>query len=185
MYTDAQIFVWDVDDLTEILKNPTDRNLLQAAAILRRLFMDDGTPLVHKVASAASMKLEFDIFDVDPSSFSRGFPEEGLIFVYENPDPSIVDNARTRKVKLDKFLALKAVFSRGSYISLGDVIRYCANVAGGVHRGAPKNKNNAKEIHEQASAIILNGLPYPAEVVRNVVSMSMTGLKPIYDRLRA
>lgn len=185
MYSDAEVFVWDVDALTQIRANPTDKNLLEASARLRRLLMDDGTPLIHKVAGPLGIKVAFDAFR--ESTGLKDFAAEigDPVFLYQNPDVGITEEAVGRKASLDAMLATEVAYSRGSVIKVRDIIKYCSNVAGGVHRGKPRPKNNAEEIHETARSVLLNGLPYPVEILRNIVNVSLSGLMPIYSRLRA
>ncbi|WP_156467800.1 MULTISPECIES: hypothetical protein [unclassified Methylobacterium] len=143
MYSDSEIFVYDVERLSEIISNPTAGNLISASAILRRIFMDDGVPLIHKVARLVDLKPRFKIY----SGYTKDSFEDlhkalseiaPLNHLYQNPDPSISPAAITREVGLDEFLGLPFHYAEGKSISVKDIINYCANVGGGVHKGEPK-----------------------------------------------
>ena len=55
-----------------------------------------------------------------------------------NPLPPDFDIARTVDLRLDNFVAQHVLCHRNRWISRGAVIKYMANIASGVHSGAPK-----------------------------------------------
>lgn len=182
MFSDQEVFMWDFESLEEIKKNPTPKNLLQASSIIRRLLMDDGTPLIHKVAGPLGYKPRFKFVSMNIKN--RPIFDENLSFYYQNP--SIYgENYSKQPVKLDQFLSSHVVYCQGSEISVGDFIRYCANVAGGVHKGEPKGKFNSKNIHTTSNFVFINGNKYPLEIIRNIIDILLKSLQPIYGIIKA
>jgi hypothetical protein len=116
MYPDEQIFVWDFDALQAIGANPTPKNLLAASAILRRMLMDDGEPLLNKVCRKLAVKVRFT---VSANTTKQGFagvsdrlPQRGLTHLWINPDPCIGENPSTTDVELGEFLAVPFLIAR-------------------------------------------------------------------------
>lgn len=190
MFSDEQLFLWDIDALQEISKYPHAKNLLSASVILRRLLTDSGQPLVHRICRKLNMKPTFKLFSKrkkeDFQKFVDTFPaKESLICVYLNPDPSITDTPSTNEVGLDEFLASPITAFEGKILTVKEIINYVANVGGGVHQGKPTKRDNAETIHRTANSIWMNGLPYPLENLRNIINITIAGLTPQRDRLRA
>lgn len=190
MFSDEQVFVWDVESLQAIAQNPNPRNLLAASAILRRLLMDMGEPLLNKVSRKVDIRPLFKVLSYQNDSGFRNFYDKmpvkaSLTHFYINPDTSIYPSANTMQIDLGRFLALEVFNTSGTHIKIKDLIKYCSDVGGGVHQGKPRNKNNAQLIHDTSADLLMNGHPYPLECLRNIVNMSIEAMLPIFNRLRA
>lgn len=190
MFKDVQIFLWDVEQLKEIQRNPSPRNLLASSAILRRILMDDGVPLIHKVSRELDLKIRFTVFyDAGKNEFDQiieNIPvKRGLKHIYINPDTTISNNAKTKDVDLGEFLAVPMFLAQDKSLTVKEIIRYCANVGGGVHKGVPRDRDNAKIIHETANEVWFNNVPYPIEIMRNIVNICVEAFQPAYDRIKA
>ena len=185
MYSDEQIFVWDVESLQAISANPTQRNLLDSSAILRRLLMDDGGPLVHKVARKFGVKVKYRVLNrsIEDLSDMDGVGGATPVHFFQNPMPFESGNAI--EVDLGKMLSTPMHRVCGSVLTVRDLIRYCSDVGGGVHQGKPKDRGNAKIIHETANDIWFGGSPYPLMELQAVIKIVLAALMPMYERLRA
>lgn len=189
MFSNEQRFVWDVDELIEIEKNPSEKNLVGASAILRRLFMDSSGPLIHKVTRKLDMKMSFAVAAhtnrLRKNPQSQNAPgREHLLAEYFNPDPSIGISSEV-VVNFDEFLAMPIAYFDGKYLTVKDMISYVANVGGGVHQGLPRSQGNSAKIHATANSFVINNKPYPLENIRNIISITVKALMPVYIRLRA
>lgn len=190
MFSNEQRFVWDIDSLARIKENPTPPNLLEASAILRRIFMDDGEALLNKVSRGLGMKAHFRVFvgshsiDAFKARMANIPVRDSLIMAYFNPDPSISQNAKTEELSADDFLRSPIHSADDKVITVKEVIRYCSDVGGGIHQGTPRKKNNAETIYKY-SGIQFNDNPMPLMCMRNVINIALEGLMPLYSRLRA
>jgi len=132
LFSDERIFVLDIDALQEIVKYPDTRNLLDASVRLRRILTDSGEPLLHKVGRGRDFKPRFKIA-VEREDNPYGRPEEflgeKLLHMWSNPDPSGFPNVSTKEVGLDDFLRSRRHYTRGTEISVKEMINYVANVS--------------------------------------------------------
>lgn len=181
MFSDEEIFVYDIVALKEIIANATTPNLLRASGILRRLLTDNG-PLIHKVAGKRDFKIKFKLKN------KLDFPDslkENLTHLWTSNDPSEFPGIAVREVSLDQFLASEMAMLQGSSITVKQIINYVANVGGGVHQGLPKDKDNAKIIHDNNGHILLEGKPYPLASLFYISRIVVEALSPLYEQLRA
>jgi hypothetical protein len=183
MYSDEQVFVWDIDDLIEIAKNPTPPNIIAASATLRRLLTVSGQPLIHKVVKGRDFKLRFKVID---HHYGKPPISDGLVFHWSRPDPGFsAHTLKDKEIGLDEFLKLYVGCAGSSDLTVKQMINYVANVGGGVHKCVPKgNKDNAKIIHESSNDIIINGFPYPLAILLPVINIVLETLMPLYQRVR-
>jgi hypothetical protein len=128
MISDEQRFVWDVESLREIVRNPSPRNLIDSTVPLRRLLMDDGEALVVKVARKCGMKVQFNVLTSSNrdgfQSIIDGLPvKRGLSMIYMNPNPSIYPNAVRENVDLGRFLSTPTTYLDGSKITINTSAR--------------------------------------------------------------
>lgn len=98
MFPNEQVFAWDFESLKEVAANPTPRNLLDASAILRRMLLDDGEPLISKVSKPLGVQVLLTVFaDAGKVTFTTTTENmPGVTHYYENPDTSISDTANTK-----------------------------------------------------------------------------------------
>lgn len=185
MYSNEQRFAWDIDALREILNNQTPKNLLDASVILRRLLMDDGGPLLVKVSKSIDHKLIFRANSGVSDAEDHGLLTKGSLFLWENPSCRVTSPDHLKSMGLDEFLKLKTHYVEGNYLTVNEIVKYCANVGGGVHQGIPKEKHNAKLIHETKEILSINGVPYPLWALVQLIEIIIDASIPIYDRLRA
>ncbi len=164
-------------------RNPTPRNLLDASGFLRRVLTDSAGPSLHKVARGRDFKPRFRILDHDYD----GLPvKDGLVFRWVSP--AITDgppHLRDKEVGLDAFLSTRMSTVNGEDLTVKQLINYVANVGGGVHKGEPSKKDNARTIHGSADKFYLNGFPYPLASLVPIIKVVLEALMPLYHRVRA
>ncbi|MDN3624858.1 hypothetical protein [Methylobacterium isbiliense] len=187
MYTNEQLFVWDLDKLRQISQNPHPRNLLDGSAILRRLLTDSSGPLLHKAAKGRDFKPIFRVIGSPEGDrlLEDIFASGAVTFRYSNPDPDALKEGAGMQLGLDGFLARKIHFVDGKPITIKEVINFCANVAGGVHAGQPSRRDNAEVLYNNSSNVLVNGKPFPVESIRSIIDITIQALEPLYERLRA
>lgn len=181
MVSNEARFVWDIDALREILRNPQPRNLLEASGILRRL-LTDSECLLHKVARGRDFTPRFTV------AGRAGYSEPELIkkavVHLRNPSAGRMGDLATRDLSLDDFLRLPIAKMGGpEHFTVKQLIT--ANVGGGVHQGAPRKKDKAQEIHASLHTLKINGYPYPMEMMRWIATATTDALTPLYLRIRS
>ena len=182
MYSDIEVFVWRFESLRDLIENPNDGNLLSASAILRLMLIDDGNPLILKVAKGRDFSPVFVVRD-KPTLKTKQLEAGEHSFQIGHISPQS-DSDTVKRLKLNEFLALKVIGLDDAHISVHEILSYVANVGGGIHKGSPKFKHNAREIHAYSGRIGFLGHPYPVEMVRQIGEITLVALSPLYHRLR-
>jgi len=192
MYSNEQIFVWDIDALNSIISNPTPRNLLDASAILRRLLLDasNGGILVQKVSRGRDFTARFRLPGSERylAALNKLHSQQDLLWHYQSP---LIDGAdksavATRMVSLQDFLREPLHLVAHTQLTIKDIIDYAANVGGGVHQGSPRQRDESgKVLHSSAGSLLIHGTPYPLQSIGDIVKITLDALMPLYQRVRA
>jgi hypothetical protein len=134
---------------TRRLSNPLRRILIDNNGDLRKvsaprlgrieLLVPDILPLVQSGEKQPYAFLSAGIADVFGISVDAWMADPGAR-AREVPD---YQPGRTASVRLDGFLSQRVICFNGQWVSRGDIIKYVANVAHGVHSGDPKEPNHA------------------------------------------
>lgn len=170
---DEEFFIRTLEDVDRKAISGEPYELVRAAGLLRQLLLD-GQPLVHVVNRAHRLRLEFETLPFRP-------PEQlGARIVWRNIDRSSLTSANTRAHSLDQLLAVPCFYQAdGVTGTVGDVIRACAHVHGGVHRGRPRNDVERAIVElDNAGAVGPEGPPGIA-AVRGICRVVLTGLVPL------
>jgi hypothetical protein len=100
----------------------------------------DESPLVHQVNRDRNMPLMFRVNVSDPIWKIAGTPAPSFWAMQDGFDP---DTALTRpqigELDLPAFLSRVVIVSRGTELTVKDVIRQVAHVLGGVHAGSAQD----------------------------------------------
>lgn len=170
----ALLFIEKVRHLRELVADPTEYRMLQAAAIARHLLLD-GEPLARVAARITGLKLRFPvgcqgmvehygaITDTKPTLFTVGHS---------------VDPMRPQRplayLRLDAFLALKVAILHREEYSVRDVINYSANTAGGVHH-RPKDERSAAM--RAGAQFLIAGLPQFEQLMEGISHAILWGVR--------
>lgn len=164
----AQLFLRTLDDLETKISSTDGYEILQASALIRKLFLD-GNRLVDQVNRLHGLKIKFEVVDTQKllGIFSQaGVPALEFLAIGDALDPDVLPNPPRKVVSRDTFFATKVQLSRGQELTIQDIILYQANVAGGVHLSDPRT------IQEQTIAL-------------NEDSITILGLAPGLQQLKA
>ncbi|MFD1703800.1 hypothetical protein ACFSCV_12385 [Methylopila henanensis] len=189
MIDDESRFLWDVEKLRNICGSAYESELLDASAILRRLLIDSGNPLLKKIENKIRMKALFTVQDqpgildfrtlIETKTFGRS-----CTFFYDNPDTARLENIPTKSIRLDAFLSTAIIFTEGTLLNIRQIINYVANVGGGVHQGSPKT-DDAKAIHVHAALLHVAGGPYPLQAIYDISKVTLRALTPVEEGVKA
>lgn len=125
-------FMRSLIELQERISNADRVNLLEASAILRRLFLD-AHPLVNRVNRKYRLKLRYPTVVMTAAARS-----DSVTYNYINLAPLFAPRESIVELSMDEFLSHTVIKGEKSY-SVRDVIDYCANTKGGVHFDDPKS----------------------------------------------
>jgi hypothetical protein len=198
------LFLATIDDATNRVANRTTYDLLMAAGLLRKLLVD-GQSLVHIANRTRHVRIRYRVNDpklAETREQLRSIVGEDPVFhaVFDGLNPGIFA-APHAPVELTEgqFLALPVMFYRDVDFSIGDVIRFVANVSGGVHAGAPlgSEQHLMRELETTAEALFASPekmVAFPVRtdfsigppMLRQLISIgavAIGALQPLCDRI--
>jgi hypothetical protein len=186
MYSAEQLFVLRVDELKQILANPTERGLLAASGLLRRLITDQNC-LLHQVNRKIREKVWFIVNDLTARPNPDHPAAKGAVFSQVAsgiaPDP-MFPQLPQRRLNLDNFLKMEVLFYSGHYLTVIDIISYVANYAGEIHKSEPDSPED-KALEAAAINIRVGDMPSVLQNFTGIAKVVIAALEPIYAKLRA
>ncbi|RXF73873.1 hypothetical protein EK403_07810 [Hansschlegelia zhihuaiae] len=185
MFPDEHIFLLDFEAMSLVLDNPTVDGLLTCSTRLRKLLIDKD-PLLHKLARKHQFKPKFEIIGAVSTKEleSRMIAEGDIVYWFHKivPEPGLP----SRLVGLDEFLSDMIFSLRGTRITVRELITYVSNVGGGTHQGKPRVGELVHQvIHETARQGTFNGQPYPLISMIAITSVTLNGVRPLYEQLKS
>jgi len=176
---DEYIFKRKYEELEHLVSSKDDYDVLKISAILRLLLLEG---LMHKANKRFKIHVSFKI-GIRTYKIP-GFPDPD---VWSAQDGIYPPSSRTphifKEVKVDKFLSTPLMKLENEILTLKDIIRYEANVKGGVHVGKV-NKNKPKEsILESSSIFQVGNFRLSLRQLIAIGKVTLDGLKPIYLEL--
>src|SRR5262245_1266821 len=149
--------------------------LLDLSAHLRQLLIDESSPL-YKVNRERRLKLKFVVGDFRQQPDSHTL----ILSLEDGVDPgSRPPGSPQKEVSLGGFLEHTIVYLRGQPLSVGDVTKFAANVAGGVHQAIPSDRQ--KLIHDYSSQVSIGGLPGAIRQLQAIARVALKGLRPLIE----
>lgn len=177
-----KLFIRTLDDLTARSKSNDPYDVLGISALLRKLLID-GTPLVHQVNKNYRKKLEFHIGleSQPPVSDSKRL----VWSIQDGFDPETGRPGRpTSLVDIDGLLAAKVLMINGRYYSVKDLVKFEANVKGGVHSGQPRTDNEILLADLEEFITMGGGRPSLRQMMA-ITRVVVKGLTPIRDEIES
>jgi hypothetical protein len=154
-------------------------DVLDLAKILRQVFLDKKS-LVDTV-NARKIPLTFVA-----TRFRNEEAMMGYIFasLEDSIDPDLAPERLAVELSRDEFCRHTAMFFRGNRISIKEIVRYAAIVAGGVHHDpAPKDEFwLVPTIHQ---SIGVGGLPGTIRMIKAIARVALRGLQPLIEDVAA
>lgn len=177
-----RLLLGTLDDLESIDDNATTYRLLGVAAVLRRTLVD-ATPLVN--AARRRLRLPAPSFSYSPHhpEFVPPFDEESGRWTH------VLGFARHHLAQpvdtgpLSRFLAAPAARFQGEDVSVRRVIRYFANVQGGVHVGRPSDE--FERMVQQVVASVPEASQGWSETISAIARVTAGALQPLAEAIRA
>lgn len=176
MITPEHLFQIDYARLWSVCEDPQLDAILDAAAILRRLLLDDH-PLIHQANKIPQLKLLFPVLrraakQVDYSDYAMAYIR--LEAPQNEPD-------QTEHIAIGRFLGVVCFVTDGQSMTVRDFIQYTANVAGGIHKGV------AEKAAHIAIEKISSGIAIPQSPVQHTIlaitRVTLEAVEPLYMSL--
>jgi hypothetical protein len=174
------LFMSALEELDELVSKSqphvTEYDLLRISALLRQLLLD-AQPLYVQINREYRIDVRFR------SSYPASMTEQDL------PEPPFEGDdfpipIGTKTLARDEFLRRHAGYTRPHSFTVKDLILYGANVAGGVHAGAPKSPEEIT-IHENVGILIVFGKEPALLELLGIGQVIVRGLAPLYHLVKA
>ena len=175
---ESELFLHTVADLREKLLAKDQYSILRSAALMRQLVLD-GKPLIHLANRVHKIRLEFVVSPMEP----RNPPLESGMLWWGNdiyPYPFMSGQHLWRTVNLDGLLATDCVRSETQDFTVKDVLKFCANVSGGVHLGQPTDALE-RELAAIDDVGNIAGLSVSLSALPGIGKVLLAGLQPLID----
>jgi hypothetical protein len=173
------LFLATLDDLAARSEpGRSTYDVIQIAALLRKLLLD-GSRLVDTVNGIQRLPLRFRANVRQPPDVP------GLVFwsIQDGLDPDTALSLRgnTADLTRDQFLGLTIILVGGERLTVADIVRYLAHIAGAVHIGTPTTAKE-KALAAMSTSIQVGG--YSPEV-RSMLAVARVVTKTLQPLRRA
>jgi hypothetical protein len=183
--TTEQLFIETLGDLERrVHPAPSEYEVLGAAALLRKLLLDD-QPLVDHVNRGPRLRIRYTITDTTPIWQLAGGPRPSYWSIQDGLDPeTAMRPAQTVDVARDQLLSKVVMISGEREVTVRDVILFCAHVCGAVHRGAPRSELQ-REMNRAAETFAVGGYASGIRDLQAIGRIVLGGLRPLHDAVRS
>ncbi len=171
----VSLFLARCKQIETALMSNNEIELLDLSAHLRQLLIDPTSPL-HHVNRERRLKLKFVVgqFRQQPDVYTR------ILSLEDGVDPTVRPRGSPHKeVSLGDFLGHTIVYLHGQPQSVADVIKFAANVAGGVHQATPGDRQRL--INGYSSQVSMGGLPGAIRQLQAIARVALRGLCPLIE----
>jgi len=176
-----QLFIARCEQLEELLKSHDEMSVIDLSGILRQLLVDQHS-LIHTV-NANKIPIRFSVnkfrelpLALPPPTFR--ILEDGL-----DPNTSPPIYPPPVELTLEEFLAHVVLIINGQQHTVKDIIKFAANVAGGVHHD-PKPKADYVSIKAFSEMFGLGGLPAGVRQLRAISRVTLKTVSPLLDDIK-
>jgi hypothetical protein len=171
----ASLFLARCKQIETAMQSNKEIELLDLSAHLRQLLIDETSPL-HKLNRERRLKLKFVVGDFT----QRPDSHTAILSLEDGVDPeSRRPGAPRKELRLGGFLDHTILYLRGQPRSVGDIIKYAANVAGGVHHATPSERPTL--MHMYAGQVSVGGLPGAIRQLQAIARVALRGLRPLIE----
>lgn len=160
-------------------------DLLDLAGLLRKVMCDKHS--LMDTANVRKIKVRFEVGCFGPSFGPGDDPYwEYVAFqsLEDGIDPQTSPGGRTLTLNKDDFLKHEILYIYGKAHTVRDVIRFATNVAGGVHHD-PNPNREYRLIKAASETLTIGGLPASIRQLKAITRVTLRGLEPLIEDLRA
>ena len=175
------LFIARCEQLEELLKSNDELSAIDLSRILRQLLVDQHS-LVHTVnVNKIPIRFLVNKFREMPQGLpplTFGLLEDGL-----DPDTSPPIYPPPVELTLGDFLNCVVLIINGQQHTVKDIIRFAANVAGGIHHD-PKPKVEYAAIKAFSEMFGIGGLPAGSRQLRAISRVTLKALSPLINDVK-
>lgn len=155
--------------------------LLGIAPLLRKLLID-GRPLLNTVRAARpGVPMEFRIRQWSEPDSQHG---EDLPYMLRLGGPELVGGPEDPALpKLKQFIGARVGMVEGQPLTVSEVVKYYANVEGGVHFGVPEK--DAQRVLNQMAPMLLGRSTGHIEILAHLGMIVVDALTPLRESILA
>jgi len=158
------------------LKDPYE--VLIISALLRKLLIDEH-PLLNQVNSSYRIRVSFEILPPNDALVQSA----DFYILADGLDPETANRpAKSATLSRDQFLKAIVLARAGKRYTIRDLIKFEANIMGGVHAGSPRTEKEKalKEINSIYEIMDTRGSLVQLKAIARVV---LKAVKPLRDRI--
>lgn len=172
-----QLFTRTLQHLHKAINSSDEYEVLRGSALIRQLFLDGGISVFDQVNRHYRKKIEFEIVDHNPPTI--GGVDFDIWCVVDGIDPQVAPLHMPRvKLKRDDFLTQIIAIVDGNKYSIKDLIKYVANVMGGVHSGNAKDERE-KGLVKLAELPLFSNINVALLFVRAIGRVVLQAMRPL------
>lgn len=173
------LLVRTIDDLHKSINSNDEYEILRASALIRQLFLDGDKSIVDRInpKSKNKSKLEFEVIEHTPPNIP------GLDFkiwaVVDGIDPRVAPQHFPRvKKNRDEFFGMTVAIIDSHRYSIRELVKFVANVMGGVHSGSIKNEKE-KSLAQIEDLYIFSNVSIALMFIKSIGRIILESLKPL------
>jgi hypothetical protein len=171
-----QLYRLQINELAQRLGSGTPHDLYKASAILRQFFLDGGQSLVHLVNRDHHIKLSYHIASLPPNPDRRWQALYRWCSLIPSPHRGSHEERVFVQATEGVLMATACVVINDCAFTIRDMIKTAAHVMGGIHAGAPDEKQLLIVKTEFASC---GTHPQIVGSLREIVVVVLAGLSPL------
>lgn len=173
-----ELYLRTIRDLEQKSRSRDRYELLRSSALMRQLIFDD-VPLIHAANREIRLKFRFTLTPLVelPLLFPGGW------FAQDIRPGGPLSWWPSKTVKLDEFMATNCLRCMSVRITIRQVIKFCANVKGGVHHGTPDITEAQIELGELDEAMKIGAVEASLNALPSIQSVLLAGLQPLTDEI--
>lgn len=176
------LFLQRCRQIEQLCSSEREIDFLDLAARLRQILLDQ-SPLIHAV-NTYGIKIRFRVVLLRPIWEELPFIERKDLSFYSLEDgidpelPNISPSAEIMELKLDGFLSHVICYTATEDITIGQAVKFAANVAGGIHH-SPRPKPEHETQANLSGVWNVGGLPFGIRQIRAIGRVTLRGVAPL------
>lgn len=173
-----QLFIARCKQLEELLKSNDELSAIDLSGILRQLLADQHS-LVQTV-NANKVPIRFLVKKI--REMPQGLPPPTFLLLEDGLDPDTSPPIYPPPVELTlgDFLNHVVLINKGQRHTVKDIIKFSANVAGGIHHD-PRPKVEYAAIKAFSEMFGIGGLPAGVRQLRAISRVTLKALRPLIE----
>jgi hypothetical protein len=166
------LFLARCKQLAMLVESKEEIDVLDLSHKLRTLLMDKAS--LAQTVNKSKLKLEFKvgaIQEIDPAPFSS-------VLLIDAIDPELAPKNPALVLDLEDFLKHPIGIEQGTPITIKQIIRYAAHIAGGIHHD-PVPAEEYALLDAYAKGLVMFGYSGTTYLLKGIARVALRGLQPL------